>query len=137
MKQEEGTRNTSSIGLHSHVINGDVFAFDRLTGELLWNRNVSDEAIDLQQPVDLPVLIFSSRITETIANRRTANRTGILILDARNGKTVYEEDWEEPPSVFEVRTTRDYHRIILEFYRSMVMLEIEDAQPEGEKQPGS
>ena len=62
------------------MINGRVCALDRVTGRLLWPAaaEIENFALVLEQPVDLPLIVFARRRSE-------GQRTSFMFLDKRTG----------------------------------------------------
>jgi hypothetical protein len=75
-------------------INGDVHAFDGATGKWQWTRRIERQALDLNQPAELPVLIFGCPTYERFRNG--AGRFDLLCLDRRSGRIAYKDRLDEP-----------------------------------------
>ena len=86
-------------GVGSAFISGSIYAFDRLTGKPLWDlpAKVQQWGLPRQQPVDLPVLVFSRRVTDRSKNRY---HMSFLFMDKRTGRLVV------PPGK---RSNREYN----------------------------
>lgn len=74
------------------LLTGSVWALDRKTGESIWPvpATVLRHGLPLQQPQDLPVLVFVRQIHSPSGEDRP--RLSILCLDKRTGHAVYDDD---------------------------------------------
>jgi hypothetical protein len=74
--------------LDSPVISGGVMLFDRADGAMRWNRpaEVERQAYPLNQPVDLPFIMFAGQMNpESSGSRPTST---VLVLDKATGRTL-------------------------------------------------
>jgi outer membrane protein assembly factor BamB len=93
-RQESATRSVRGFNpVDSPVINGDLFLFDRQTGEMRWNRaaEVRQQALLLTQGVDLPFIVFPGLVTRTDGGGSRSYST-MLILDKATGRTLYQSE---------------------------------------------
>ncbi len=81
-------------GYHSPLVSGRVYAFDRQSGEMTWQvaAVVSAYGLPLDQPPELPVLLFLRQITGTVPGQPTLPRTSVLCVDKRDGRIVLSDD---------------------------------------------
>jgi outer membrane protein assembly factor BamB/tetratricopeptide (TPR) repeat protein len=74
---------------------GSLYAFDR-QGKLLWPNPVAieNQMLLATQPAGLPVLTFACRSYDPTGNRnpRDRQKTSVLCIDKRTGRTVYKQD---------------------------------------------
>ena len=97
---------------------------------------VDDQAIDLNQPDDLPILVFTCRkrdkrelSVDGQQQRPPLDYSPSLILDRRTGDVVYEDEGVRVPvTSYRIRPDRAHGRIDVDFYRSSVALTFPDAQ---------
>lgn len=75
------------------LIDGQVYAFDRRSGEALWPgpANIGRRGIMLTQPSDIPVLVFVDRETKRDPGG-AGSKLRMLCLDKQTGATVYRND---------------------------------------------
>lgn len=75
------------------VVDGQAAVFDRATGRLLWGSTaeVSQQALMLSQPVDLPVLVFAATLHRHNSDGARPV-TSLLVLDKKSGRTLYRSD---------------------------------------------
>ncbi|MCH7685397.1 MAG: PQQ-binding-like beta-propeller repeat protein [Planctomycetes bacterium] len=109
-------------------MNGNVYGFDRNTGNKIWATKIEHQAFDHSQPGDLPVLIFCSNAYPT--TRRGGFSRGlqfnINILDSRNGRVIYENRMNEPSGSFRLKVDPDEKTIKITFPRSVISLATTD-----------
>ena len=131
-KRIVGLMGINQVNRH---VNGHVYAFDRTTGEK-WSKLVRQQAFQLSQPEDLPVLIFSSRIRRMSRTRPTTTSflTSILVLDARNGQTVYSHSGRESNVQYGLATDPDEQKIEISFLGWKVSLRATN-KTEAKEQP--
>jgi outer membrane protein assembly factor BamB/tetratricopeptide (TPR) repeat protein len=86
-------RSVRSLGIDSPVIDGQLFLFDRNSGDMRWSRpaEVAQQAMLLTQPVDLPFIAFAGMLTRSDGGGSRALTT-MLILDKATGRTLYQSD---------------------------------------------
>lgn len=88
-------------GTGSAFVSGNIYAFDRATGKALWDRPARLEqwGLALQQPVDLPVLVFARRVIDR-SQKKNLNSLSFLFMDKQTGRSVVP---------LEKRTNREYN----------------------------
>ncbi len=88
-------------GTGSAFVSGNIYAFDRATGKALWDRPAILEqwGLALQQPVDLPVLVFARRVIDR-KQKKNLNSLSFLFMDKQTGRAVVP---------IEKRTNREYN----------------------------
>lgn len=74
----------------SPLVDGDVHAFNRFTGESQWQSPaiVEGYGLPLDQAPNLPVLAFVRQIGQS----RRGAKLGVLVLDRRDGRSLLEKD---------------------------------------------
>ncbi|HEX6960988.1 MAG TPA: PQQ-binding-like beta-propeller repeat protein, partial [Lacipirellula sp.] len=77
----------------SPVIDGELYLFDRTSGEMRWNRpaEVVQQALLLTQPVDVPFIVFAGQLARHDRGGSRAMTT-MLILDKATGRTLFQSD---------------------------------------------
>lgn len=120
---QNGVR-VQAIGTQSMPVNGYVYGFDAKTGKRQWMQIIERHAIDVGQPASLPVLTFTCQYSDY--SGRGYSQFGILCLDQRNGKIVYEDRRDEPLNSAEPVADPDQKRLELRLYRSLVQLTFTD-----------
>ncbi|WP_428303982.1 PQQ-binding-like beta-propeller repeat protein [Lacipirellula sp.] len=75
----------------SPVIDGVAMLFSRHSGEMRWNRpaEIEQQAYTSNQPVDLPFILFSGRLTR---EGNTGQQTAMLVLDKATGRAIMRRD---------------------------------------------
>ncbi len=85
----------NGAGLRSIPVNGEVYAFDRKTGQVRWYNQVENQQLVVSQFEDLPLLFFTARYTEFLGNPAVGGfRQPVQVAKARayakhNGKLWY------------------------------------------------
>lgn len=74
------------------LVTGAVWAVDNDSGESLWSipATVLRHGFDVEQPADLPVLVFARRIKSPGSTRQP--QLSLLCLDKRTGSEVFADD---------------------------------------------
>ncbi|MBX9788019.1 MAG: PQQ-binding-like beta-propeller repeat protein [Pirellulales bacterium] len=76
------------------LLNGLAYGFDLKTGEKLWQTAIEKQSLTLDQPQELPVLVFAARVYERPTPQNANNRepyTTLLCVDKRTGKVLHQE----------------------------------------------
>jgi outer membrane protein assembly factor BamB len=78
--------------IDSPVIDGQVYLFDRDSGEMRWGHpaEVIQQALLLNQPRDLPILAFAGTLNPDGGAVRPY--AAVFVLDKRSGRTLYQSD---------------------------------------------
>ena len=113
------------------LINGRVYAFSLKTGQPLWPGPalVRNRGIVLQQPHDIPLLVFADRQMIRDATSGGGSQLRMLCLDRRTGQTVYRNDALPDTSVtrFRVRGEADSRpAVALEMSAGKILLAMTD-----------
>ena len=93
-------------GMRQFYVNGPLHAFDRLSGEYQWTQPIENRVFPIDQPRDVPIVIFADLWDETVddpSKKRKSffnlpdpqNRSRYLCLDARSGKVLLDLLGEE------------------------------------------
>ncbi len=110
-----GDGNTYHYGdsLTTMPVNGTVCAWDRVTGELLWSRDVDDQNLVLERFAPSPVLLFLTRSWKQsgVASFTLLN---MLVLGKRSGQILHESS---VPSMF-----GGFHSLTLREHESTIEL---------------
>ena len=130
-------------GMSNPVVNGPVYAFDRASGKQLWATPVTGQAVLLDQPGELPVLVFAAHRYRRVGNRGDT-RYAVTCLDKRNGRIIFEK--EEAGSISDFVVTGSYveNQVHLNLMRYQVTLQLtdkpipaDDAGEEGQDDQGT
>jgi hypothetical protein len=82
----------SNEGHRRLIINGDCYALDRASLELLWNTPISNASLLLDQPVDVPVLICNELRYPPDRIGQGALVGRVRVIDRRSGDVLYDAD---------------------------------------------
>ncbi len=120
------------------IVNGSAYGFDRATGRKLWSTVIERQAIEMNQPKNLPVLVFVCRLYQLVkaGNRTQRYSHSILILDKRNGRVLFRD--AKPPSISKVQvlSRQADQQVVVEFDRASVTLIFTDEPQPVAPQPG-
>jgi outer membrane protein assembly factor BamB/tetratricopeptide (TPR) repeat protein len=81
-------------GLRALPVNGNVYAFDRATGELNWKAKATNQMLVVDQFADLPVLLFAGRALQAVVQNgrfMQTQSTAVRVIGKRTGKLLYDE----------------------------------------------
>lgn len=123
-------------GEDNPVISGMVYSFDT-HGNMLWQKEVDTNAIDLRQHEELPVLVFAARVQQQV-NNRWRQDCKILCLDKRTGRVIYDKELNnQNVGAFDIRANPELQQIELVLTQSTLRLDFTDRPwPEPEKKDG-
>ncbi len=103
------------------LVNGRLEAVDQQTGKVLWTKTLNPSVLDIEQPRNLPVLIFACRKTERLQPKKMeptlpglpSNQAAysLWILDIRTGQFLFQDDDFPSMKGFEVQATEDLKHI--------------------------
>jgi outer membrane protein assembly factor BamB len=98
-------------------VHGYAYGFDRATGRELWKILIEQQAVDLSQPANLPVLVFNS-----LYPQRNSDGTPyeVVILDQRNGRIVYRNRSRQRTHPFALKVDREKQAIAVGFTGSTI-----------------
>ncbi len=111
------------------IVNGKVYLFDRL-GNPQWPGPVTIEhqQVLLDQPGRLPVLTFACQIYDRTKQGSTRVRVRVLCIDKRTGQKVFEDVFDNPTSMFEIRGNPQANTVEVRLDRNIVTLTFTDEQ---------
>jgi outer membrane protein assembly factor BamB len=115
--------------LNNPLLNGMAYAFDRKTGQKLWQAPIDKQGLTLDQPRELPVLVFASRVYERQAaqgNVNTQPYTSVMCLDKRTGKVAYQEKMAGHIGIFEIDSRPEERIVELKLLRHSVRMKFTD-----------
>ncbi|MFN0195207.1 MAG: hypothetical protein ACKVT0_00550, partial [Planctomycetaceae bacterium] len=136
--REKKLQRTFAVSQASDMINGPVFSFSRESGALQWSSHIEFQQFDLNQTRHLPILVFFCKRYELSPQGLSIVRPqfAVLILDRRNGKICFEEEWAEVIGdvkvVPQMTPQVDRQRIVVDLNRSIIELQFTD---EAETEP--
>jgi outer membrane protein assembly factor BamB len=122
----------SVLNYYDQLVNGYAYGFDRKTGKRIWTTLVENQAMDLDQPESLPVLIFACRRYEPVNGggrgivTRRYQRLAVTILDTRNGRMVLDYSGIENASQFQLKIDPASRKIGVQFSQLQVELAMAD-----------
>lgn len=119
------------------LVNGAVHGFERGTGKHAWSRKVENQAIQLRQLPELPVLAMAVRTQRRQGNSFT-NESEILCLDKRNGRVVFQESLKnEQINGFDVEASPENKTMEIKLTQSVVKLTFtsDPLPPEAKESP--
>ncbi|HUY34739.1 MAG TPA: PQQ-binding-like beta-propeller repeat protein [Pirellulales bacterium] len=116
----------------SSLINGIVHGFDRATGSKAFSTPIENKILALNQPADLPVLLFTS-FPRPAAPGNPAQGS-LLCLDKRNGRILFD-DMQAQPGGAEMEGDPARREVLIRAPRASIKLEFTD-QPYPDDKPG-
>jgi len=105
-------------------VNGPVYAVESGTGKRIWQQDVSQQAVDLNQPRRLPILVFAIRKYQRFRPGQTGVQRNYasLILDTRNGRVLFQKAGSTSMSPYRITANVEKKQIDVAFYRQHVAL---------------
>jgi len=80
-------------GMRSLPVNGELYSFERQTGELNWIANASNQMLLLDDFADLPMVQLTSRYQKwTLGRANVQQYVAIKSFDKRTGKLLYDKE---------------------------------------------
>jgi outer membrane protein assembly factor BamB len=119
--------------LNNPLLTGMAYGFDRQSGKLLWQTKIEKQGLTLDQPRELPVLVFASRIYERQGGQGPVNTepyTSVMCLDKRTGAIAYQERIKGHIGMFEVAAEPDERIVALKLLRHTVRMKFTEEPPE-------
>ncbi len=108
--------------LPSTRIHGTIFAWDRASGRLLWNRKINDQNLVLDRFEASPVLVFLARNWKQVG-QATYTTLHLLALNKETGESLHES---QTPSMFNgfhgVQVAEPEHEVELVSYNMRLRL---------------
>src|SRR5438552_18406706 len=80
-------------GMRSLPVNGELYSFERQTGELNWIANASNQMIVLDEFAELPMVQLTSRYQKWTLGRTNIQQIATLkSFDKRPGKLLFQKE---------------------------------------------
>lgn len=124
-------------GFGNPLINGYVYGFDRKTQKERFKTHVQGHGLTLNQPADLPVLVFASQIYEQPKKGQMRQpEAALFVVDKRNGRVVYDKRMPAPLNMVELNGETGKNMLQLRTLRNTLQFTFTD-EPivEDEKKP--
>ena len=83
--------------------NGEVYAFEQLTGKLAWRNTLVNQLMILDRFEELPMVLFTSRFNRLVNiqnNRSVVATVGLKSYDKRTGKLIVDKDFGQQAQHF-------------------------------------
>ena len=83
--------------------NGEVYAFEQLTGKLAWRNTLVNQLMILDRFEELPMVLFTSRFNRLVNiqnNRSVVATVGLKSYDKRTGKLIVDKDFGQQAQPF-------------------------------------
>ncbi|HEX3871754.1 MAG TPA: hypothetical protein VHV77_15025, partial [Pirellulales bacterium] len=137
----ENVQPIPGSGFSNPLIHGNVYGFDRNSGDLIFTTPVDGRSLTFHQPAELPVLMFAAQVYKQRSNREKAPEVAILCIDKRTGRVAYESRETGPVNLVELIGDAQRHEVIVRTNRGAVRLTFTDEpwppQVNKEEEPGS
>ncbi len=132
-ESNQNIRRAVPIDYNNPLVNGHAYGFDRRTGRKVWTTLIQQQAFDLNQPDNLPILVFTVRHYQRLqqAKRllRPSNQYAVAILDKRNGQIIFEHQRPQTMAPFELKADREKQTIDVNFLQMGVTITFGNDQP--------
>ncbi len=102
--------------------NGFVHGFDRATRTRLYSTEILGQYLVLDQPVDLPLLVFASNHASPRRRNNTRQFATVQCLDTRSGRIVFNEKDPNMITTVDVQSDVKSKTIVLRMQRSAAKL---------------
>lgn len=115
--------------LNNPLLSGMVYAFDRATGKKAWQTKVEKQGLTLDQPRDLPILVFASRIYERQppqGGNSADPYTSVFCINKRTGGVAYQERLKGHIGMFEIVPDLEARMIELKLLKHSVRMKFTD-----------
>ncbi|MBL8830665.1 MAG: PQQ-binding-like beta-propeller repeat protein, partial [Planctomycetaceae bacterium] len=124
-------KNGDGFGLHVvpqggqgiSVLNGWVYAFDRATGKLVWERAIERRSVSHHQPPDLPVIVFAS--LQQVAGGN-GQQVSLMALDKRDGRVLFDEKFPNQGPALEMTAAPEKNEVAVRLNRGQTRLTFTD-----------
>lgn len=94
------------------LVNGAVYGFNRQTGQRIYRQSLSQKGLILNQPADLPVLVFAAMVQRARSNQPGA-RGELACLDKRTGRFVFQQETEQPMAIVDTVSNPEKHEVLV------------------------
>jgi outer membrane protein assembly factor BamB len=113
--------------LNAPLLTGTTYGFDLASGKKLWEVPIDKLGLTLDQPRDLPLLVFASRVYER-GGAPGANESymSIMCLDTRNGRILHQETLKGAITLVELAAIPDEKTVELKLMRYSVRMKFTD-----------
>ncbi len=115
---------------HVQITRAHVYSFDR-RGKKLWAEpvTVQDQFLLVNQPANLPVLVFACGVQKRTPNFAIQPKTAILCVDKRTGRVVSPPETYDGLSHFRIVADQEKKTIEFHLQRDVVALKFTDTPP--------
>src|SRR5207237_65760 len=81
-------------GMRSLPVNGELYSFERKTGELNWIAGAPNQMLVLDDFAELPMVLLTSRYQKWMDNFRSRTQLIVAVrsFDKRTGKLLFEKE---------------------------------------------
>jgi outer membrane protein assembly factor BamB len=90
-----------------------IWSIDRDTGKIAWSAPIAPPQMLVDLPAESPVLVLLRPVSRFESPRSTSVSTFISILDAKTGKTIYEDSDQTSAERISVRLDWEAHAVIV------------------------
>ncbi len=107
------------------LVNGQIYGFDRHSGERLWTREVKNQGLWLWQPSELPVLTLACQFTPNANRNSNKTELALACIDKRTGQVLHEQTFDSSARSSALEIVGDDERNIVAIDTQDVRVEIE------------
>lgn len=137
LRQKDGV-NIQPVpgGFGNPLINGYVYGFDRQTQKERFKTRVQGHGLTLNQPAELPVLVFASQIYEQPKKGQMRQpEAALFAVDKRNGRVVYDKRMPAPLNMVELTGDTEKNTLQLRTLRNTLQFTFTDEPIPEEAKP--
>jgi hypothetical protein len=128
LRQKEGV-NVQPVpgGFGNPLVNGYVYGFDRTTQKQTYRTRVNGHGLTLNQPPDLPMLVFASQRFEQLPRGNMRSPEAVLFcVDKRTGRTVFDKKVTAPLNMVDLVGEPERNSVVMKTLRSSMRFTFTD-----------
>jgi hypothetical protein len=128
MRQRDGV-NVQPVpgGFGNPLVNGYVYGFDRATQKQTFRTRVAGHGLTLNQPPDLPMLVFASQRFEQQPRGNMRSPEALLFcVDKRTGRVVYDKKVTAPLNMVDLVGEPERNSVMMKTLRSSMRFTFTD-----------
>lgn len=114
-------------GFGNPLINGYVYGFDRGTGKQTYRTRVAGHGLTLNQPSELPMLVFASQRYEQLPRGQMRSPEAVFFcIDKRTGRTLYDRKLTAPLNMVDLVGEPDRNAMVMKTLRNSLRFTFTD-----------
>jgi hypothetical protein len=128
LRQKDGV-NIQPVpgGFGNPLVNGYVYGFDRKTKKQTYRTRIAGHGLTLNQPPDLPMLVFASQRYEQLPRGQMRSPEAVLLcIDKRSGRTLYDQKLTAPLNMVDLVGEPDRNAVVMKTLRNSLRFTFTD-----------